>query len=180
MKTWKKLKNTIEKLIKKHDLKNIEIIDEDQVIIETTKFNDKDEKIVYFYYSFKDLQNPEFIINTVEKYKHINRHSILTYLGFSGNVFSTPEIDFPAEINIDNFAKISCLGSLQCKSALKLLKAVDTNTYIEILSEIVAKLIEVEKTYLVIPYGFEAEPGFNQDLREMIDKFKNVANNSDN
>jgi hypothetical protein len=172
MKTWKKLKNTIEKLIKKHDLKNIQIIDEDQVIIETVKYKDKEEQVVYFYYSFKDLQNPDFIINTIEKYTEIKRHSILTYLGFSGNVFETPEIDFKAEINVDNFAKISCLGSLQCKSALKLLKVADSDTYYDIIGEIVAKLIEKEKTYSVIPYGFEADPEFNQDLREMVNKFK--------
>ena len=173
MKTWKKLKNTIEKLVKKYNLKNIEIIDEDQVIIETIKNKNKEEQTVYFYYSFKDLQNPDFIVNTVEKYARIKRHSILTYLGFSGKIFETPEIDFKAEINIDNFAKISCLGLFQCKNALKLLKAVDSDTYYDIIGELVIKLFEKEKTYLVIPYGLEIDPEFNQDLKIVIDKCKN-------
>ena len=109
MKTWKKLKDTIKKEIKKNEeeFKNqkqfeIEIIDEDQVILVKTEENDKKETVAYMYHSYKDLLNPEKIINTVDKYSNIDRHSILTYLGFSSEVFAIPFINFKAEINIDN------------------------------------------------------------------------------
>jgi len=145
-----------------------EIIEEDQVII----VNDKNEnrKTVYFYFSYKDLQNPSLIIDRVEKYKNYEYHAILTYVGFSYKVFpeSLPiTVNFKAKINIKNIEKLSCLGVHQLKMSLLYLKVTDIDTYFEILKQIVEK-IKTEKIYKIIPYGFESDPIINKDLQTLI------------
>ncbi len=144
------------------------VIEEDQVIIVKDKKENKET--VYFYFSYKDLQNPSLIIDRVEKYKDYQHHAILTYVGFSYKVF--PDFlplttEFKAKININNIEKLSCLGVHQLKMSLLFLKVADTDTYYEILKQIVEK-IKTEKVYKVIPYGFETDPIINKDLQTLI------------
>jgi len=162
MKSFKELKKHFES----KDFDNVKIIDEDQVIIVKDKKENKET--VFFYYSYKDLQNPEFIINTAEKYAKYKHHAILTYVGFSSEVFDIEGLNFKAKININNIEKLCCLGVHELKMSLLFLKLIDSDTYSEILKKIAKKIKEKEKIYTVIPYGLETEPTINADLINLL------------
>jgi len=165
MKSFRELK----KYFEKKNFDNVKVIEEDQVIIiKNTKEN---KETVYFYFTYKNLQDPEYIINVAEKYAKYKHHAILTYVGFSSEVFKFEglDINFKAKIDIKNIEKLCCLGAHELKMSLLFLKIADTDTYFEILKKIVEKIKEKEKIYAVIPYGFESEPTLNKDLKTLLE-----------
>ncbi len=163
MKSFKELKKYF-----KNENENVKVIEEDEVII--VKNTKVDRETVFFYFNYKNLLNPRYIIDITEKYKSYKYHVILTYVGFSSEVFKEENLDinFDAKININNIEKLSCLGVHQLKMSLLYLKLADIDTYFEILKNIVEKIEKEKKVYGVIPYGFENEQAINADIQKII------------
>ena len=162
MKTFRELKKYFK------NVENATVVDEDQVII--VKNTEANKETVFFYLSYKNLQDPKYMIDKAEKYHKYKYHAMLTYVGFSSEVFKNEgiNVNFEAKIDIKNMEKICCLGTQQLKMSLLYLKTADIDTYFEIIKNIVQEIVKQEKIYLVIPYGFESEPTINEDIQKLL------------